>query len=149
MFSFATLLLAALSAAPPSAVKSAADRFAGGVDWQEQSVLEGDFSCAGRPQNAILGTAGDEVVVAVFTQGLSSPPELLRFASAAANGDAASIGLDESSLSVEEIAGLSGKEPKGYRQSGSCKGVRLDGPGPGVAHIYWDHDGRRFDSWTQ
>jgi hypothetical protein len=143
-----TGLATAASVASP-AVKAAATRFVGGVDWQEKSVLRADFSCAGKRQSAILGTSKDEIVVAVFTHDLARAPEVLRFASQDRKPAAAKIRLDHSSLSREEIATLAGTVPPGYRPSKTCKGVRLSDDASDAAHIYWDHDARRFDSWTQ
>ena len=148
------LLLAALTSASSAAlanpaVKAAATRFAGAIAWQEGSVLTGDFSCSGKPQSAILGTSNKEIVVAVFTQDLSKPPELLRFASEGRAPAEAKIRLEDSSLSKAEIKALSSSVPRGYRPSKTCKGVRLSDDSSDAAHIYWDHNARRFDSWTQ
>lgn len=148
------LLLAALMGASAAAlaspaVKAAAARFVGGIDWQEGSVLTGDFSCSGKPQNAILGTSDKEIVVALFTQDLSKPPEVLRFASDDRKPAEAKIRLEDSSLSKDEIKTLSSAAAPGYRPSKTCKGVRLSDDSSDAAHIYWDHEARRFDSWTQ
>jgi hypothetical protein len=148
------LLLAALTgtgadALANPAVKAAASHFVGGIAWQEGSVLTADFSCAGKAQSAILGTSDKEIVVAVFTQSLAKPPEVLRFASEDHNPAEAKIRLEDSSLTKDEIASLSNATPPGYRPSKTCKGLRLSDDSSGAAHIYWDRDGRRFDSWTQ
>ena len=148
------LLLLALmgmsgAAAASPAVKAAASRFVSGIAWQESSVLTGDFSCSGKQQNAILGTSDKEIVVALFTQDLSKPPEVLRFASEERKPGEAKIRLEDSSLSKDEIETLSSAVPPGYRPSKTCKGVRLSDDSSEAAHIYWDHDARRFDSWTQ
>jgi hypothetical protein len=138
-----------MTATASPAVKAAAQRFVGGVEWQENSVLKGDFSCAGKQQSAILGTSKNEIVVAVFTQDLARAPEVLRFASEDRKPAEAKIRIDDSSLSVDEIQTLAGMVPPGYRMSKTCKGVRLSDDASDAAHIYWDHDARRFDSWSQ
>ena len=148
------LLLAALIGASAGtlanpAVKAAATHFIGGIAWQEGSVLTADFSCAGKKQSAILGTSDSEIVVAVFTQDLAKPPEVLRFGAEDRNPAEAKIRLEDSSLSKDEIQSLSNAVPPGYRQSKTCKGLRLSDDGSDAAHIYWDHDARRFDTWTQ
>ncbi|MES2151583.1 MAG: hypothetical protein V4508_17535 [Pseudomonadota bacterium] len=143
-----TLLACAGSAASP-AVKEAATRFVSGIEWQEKSVLSADFSCGGGRQDAILGTSGKEIVVAVFTQGLAKAPELLRFASEERKPAQAKIRLEDSALSIDDVQTLAGSKPPGYRPSKSCKGLRLSDDGSDAAHIYWDHDARRFDSWSQ
>jgi hypothetical protein len=141
-------LASAASVASP-AVKAAAARFMEGVQWQEQSVLTADFSCSGKPQSAILGIAKNEIVVAVFTQDLGRAPEVLRFSSDERRPGEAKIRIDDSALSREEITTLAGTAPPGYRPSKTCKGVRLSDDASDAAHIYWDHDARRFDSWSQ
>ena len=148
------LLLAALTgmsahALANPAVKAAASRFVGGIAWQEGSVLRADFSCVGKAQSAILGTSDKEIVVAVFTQDLAKPPEVLRFASEDRNPAEAKIRLEDSSLTKDEIQSLSNATPPGYRPSKSCKGLRLSDDSSDAAHIYWDHEARRFDTWTQ
>ena len=87
--------------------------------------------------------------VAVFTQDLGKPPEVLRFDSAGRAPAEAKIRLEDSSLSKDEIQSLSNAVPPGYRQSKTCKGLRLSDDSSDAAHIYWDHEARRFDTWTQ
>lgn len=145
----AALAAAAAPADTNPAVKAAAERFIGGIQWQAQSVLTADFSCAGKRQNAILGTSDKEIVVALFTQGLARPPEVLRFAGEGRKPGAAKIRLDDITLTPDEVRTLAGALPPGYRPSASCKGVRLSDDASDAAHIYWDHEARRFDSWTQ
>jgi len=130
-------------------VQTAAAQFSSDVTWRESTVLAADFSCAGKVQFAILGGSPKEIVVAIFTEGLGERPALLRFEANAHDIRAAKIRLDDYSLSAEEITGLSGTAPTGYRPSSNCHGVRLSDQGIDAAHIYWDHDHRRFDSWTQ
>lgn len=131
------------------AVKKAADQFVGGVTWQAQSVLSADFSCAGRIEHAILGTSDKEIVVAIFTPDLSRAPEVLRFDAAGRQPQAARIRLEDSALTPAEITTLAGSAPTGYRPSATCKGVRLSDAASDAAHIYWDHDSKKFDSWAQ
>jgi hypothetical protein len=146
------MLLTAIGVASPAAlaspaVKEAAQRFVGGIEWQEKSVLKGDFRCDGRQRHAILGTSDKEVVVAVFTQGLAHAPEVLRFDREQHTGEVR-IRLDDAALNLKEIETLAGMIPPGYRPSPRCKGVRLVDDASDAAHIYWDHDKRRFDSWS-
>lgn len=148
MLSTAIVVASAAAVASP-AVKAAAERFAGGVAWQEESVLEGDFSCTGKQQRAILGTADGEIVVAVFTRGLGQAPEVLRFAGHEDAAGAATIRLEDASVARDTIEAFAGKILPGYRPSTTCKGFRITGDASDVAHIYWDHDARRFDSWSQ
>lgn len=149
----ASLLLApaawAQSAPTHAAVHAAAASFAGGIAWRAETVIAADFSCTGKVQQAILGVLPDEILVAIFTHGLDQAPELVRFEASEHNLLASKIRVDDYSMSAQEIAGVSGAAPVGYRPSRTCHGVRLSDDSSEAAHIYWDHDHRRFESWTQ
>ena len=145
----AALLIGTGAHADP-AVKAAASRFVADVAWQEQSVLVGEFSCEGRQQSAILGLGKGEIVVALFTHDLAHAPQVLRFASDKRKPDAAKIHLDDATaLSLDEVEALAGQVPPGFQSSTTCKGVRLSDDASDAAHIYWDHQAKRFDSWSQ
>lgn len=137
------------TAQQPAAIQAAAEKFATGVAWRGASVLAADFSCAGKVQYAILGTWGTEVVVAIFTQGIDTPPALVHFDGAGRNLAASKIRLDDYNLTAAEIAGVSGEVPAGYRPSTTCHGVRLSDDSYEAAHIYWNHESQRFDTWVQ
>ncbi|MDQ2820050.1 MAG: hypothetical protein M3Y65_06600 [Pseudomonadota bacterium] len=130
-------------------VQAAATKFSSAVTWRESTVLIADFNCTGNMQFAILGGSTKEIVVAMFTDGLDQAPALLRFEADAHELQSAQLRLDNYTMSADEIAGISGKTPTGYRPSSNCHGVRLSDQGVDAAHIYWDHDHRRFDTWTQ
>lgn len=131
------------------AVHAAALKFAGGIAWRADTVIAADFSCTGKVQQAILGALPDEILVAIFTHGLDQAPEMLRFDAGERNILASKIRVDDYSLSAEEIAGVSGAVPVGYRPSTRCHGVRLSDDTSEAAHIYWDHEHQHFDSWAQ
>jgi hypothetical protein len=141
--------LATAQKADAGPVQVAAQKFASGVAWRESTVLIADFNCTGNVQHAILGASAHEIVVAIFTAGLGQSPALLRFEANLHDIRAAKIRLDDYTLSAEEITGVSGTAPVGYRPSANCHGVRLSDDSSEAAHIYWDHEHRRFDSWTQ
>lgn len=130
-------------------VRNAAERVGTGVAWDAKSVLEADFSCTGKVQYAILGVSANEIVVAIFNRGLDQAPERLRFDADDHDIRVAKIRRDDYTLSVAEITGLSGTAPVGYKPSDKCYGVRLSDDGAQAAHIYWDHEHQRFDSWAQ
>ena len=141
--------LATAQTADGSAVKAAADRFAADIMWRPATVIEADFNCTGKVQPAILGMSEKQIAVAIFTQGLNQPPALVRFDVDGRNPQASKIRVDDYSLSAEEIAGVSGATPTGYRPSTTCHGVRLSDDSYEAAHIYWDHDNQRFETWAQ
>jgi len=145
-------LLAALATPPvlaESAVKAAAERHVAGVIWREASVVAGDFNCAGHSEQAILGTTPEQFVVAVFVDGLGQPPQVLRFARERRNVAAASIAVELLAASLDEIESQAGMVPPGYQRSLSCQGLRLSDGASDAAHIYWDHNAKRLDSWSQ
>lgn len=141
--------LASAQTIDSAVIKAAAERFVTEPEWRSASVLEADFSCSGKIQQAILGTWAKEIVVAIFTQGINQPPSLVKFDAGNRNGKAAKIRLDDYNLTVDEIAGVSGETPVGYRRSTTCHGVRLSDDSYEAAHIYWNHDNQRFDTWAQ
>jgi hypothetical protein len=130
-------------------VQAAATKFFSGAAWRESTVLVSDFNCTGGLQFAILGGSAKEILVAIFTKGLGQPPEILRFDADQHDILAAKMRLDDYTLSADEIAGVSGTAPTGYRPSGTCHGLRVSDEGIDAAHIYWDHDHQQFDTWTQ
>jgi len=131
------------------AVRAAAEKFTGSFMWRPATLLTADFNCTGKVQHAILGTSIKEIAVAIFTDGLDAPPALLRFEAEGLRAVESKIRLDDYTLSAAEIADISGAVPVGYRPSGTCHGVRLSDDSSDAAHIYWDHDNQRFDSWVQ
>jgi hypothetical protein len=131
------------------AVSTAADKFTGNFMWRPATLLTADFNCTGKVQHAMLGTAANEIAVAIFANGLDRPPALLRFEGDAQSIAQSKIRLDDYTLSPAEIADITGTPPVGYRPSAACHGVRLSDDRSEAAHIYWDHDHQQFDSWVQ
>jgi len=131
------------------AVRTAAEKLTGGFKWNASTLLTADFNCTGKVQYAMLGTNIKEIAVAIFTDGLDQPPALLRFEGDALSIVGSKIRLDDYSMSADDIAGIAGTAPVGYRPSGTCHGVRLSDDRSDAAHIYWDHENQRFDSWVQ
>jgi hypothetical protein len=132
-----------------AAVRAAADKFSGNFMWRPATLLAADFNCTGKVQHAMLGTSVNEIAVAIFADGLDRPPALVRFEGDAQSIAESKIRLDDYTLSPAEIADITGTPPVGYRPSAACHGVRLSDDRSEAAHIYWDHDNQRFDSWVQ
>ena len=132
-----------------AAVQAAAEKFAGGLLWRASTVLTADFNCTGKVQYALLGTSTKEIAVAIFANGLDQSPALLRFEADGMSIIESKIRLDDYSMTAAEIAGLTGAAPVGYRPATACHGVRLSDDRSDAAHIYWDYDNGRFDSWSQ
>jgi hypothetical protein len=96
-------------------------------------------------ESAILGTSESEIVVAVFLKGLSSRPQVLRYS--ARVRDAASAVLETESLDFDREEEL-GYALAGFRRSKTCQGLNLSDGRSDSAHIYWNHESRRFDDWV-
>jgi hypothetical protein len=134
-----------VSSASSSSVVSAAKKFVPGVNWLEKSVVAGDFTCRGSQQQAILGTNEDEIVVAVFLNGLNMRPEVLRdrFRDRLSPG----LKLTLESLDFDPKADL-GYVPPGFQRSKTCKGLNLTDGEVNSRHLYWNATAGWFESWS-
>lgn len=107
--------------------------------------MSGDFTCRGRKQQAILGTNAAEIVIAVFVNGISARPEVLRYSAKARNAKTAELKVE--ALDFDPKADI-GYELPGFRRSKSCKGLNLSDGLTDSAHIYWNRESNRFEDWT-
>lgn len=139
-------LAALLTASVAAQFVDAAHRFLPDVRWRSSSVVSADFTCQGHREVAVLGVTADSIVVAVFLNGPSNEPKVLRYSAKARN----SATVD---LSVEGVEG-GGQDPdapplpEGIR-SGKCQGLRLDDGEIDAAHIYWNPDTGEFSDWVR
>lgn len=136
-----------VAAAQTSTVDMAAARFHPHVEWHSRSVLSGDFSCQGRVEQAIAGIAQNEIVVAVFTGGLESSPQLLRFATTSRERARLELVAENMNFDTGKMIQMLGDIPSGMRPSATCKGIHLINGKTDSLHIYWNHDKRLFDYW--
>jgi hypothetical protein len=140
------LVLLALQAAAQPALPAAASKFVPGVTWRPNSVLTADFSCRGRKEQAILGSTATEIVIAVFLSGTSAPPEVLRYTAMARNARTATLTIESLDYDPKKQDDL---DLPGFRRSRTCKGLNLSDGRVDSAHIYWNHDTKRFDDWAR
>jgi hypothetical protein len=131
-----------------SSVAAAAARYVPGVDWRPKSIVTGDFTCSGRSQHAILGTSQTEIIVAVFLNGTTKRPEVLRYSAKARRASSAVLTIEDLNFEPEDLQADLGFFPRGLRPSKTCKGLNLSDGDTDSAHIYWNHESRRFDDWT-
>jgi hypothetical protein len=124
-------------------IEKAAAKFVPGVQWRPESVVSGDFTCRGRREQAILGAGQDDVVIAVFLNGRSSQPEVLR--DSLRNRISAQLITEDLDYEPTEIPGYA---LPGFRRSKRCLGLGLDDQMVDPAHIYWNHDAHRFSFWS-
>jgi hypothetical protein len=132
------LVFSAHGATQSSAIAQAASRFLPGVAWHADSAANGDFTCDGHKQTAILGTSGSEVVVAVFLAGVNRKPEELRFRI---------FDPKSAELTTEDLDYQPDYELPGFQQSKTCMGLNVDDHEVDPAHLYWDHKSHRFGMW--
>ena len=133
----AAVVLLLGEAARPSSVAEAAARYVPEVNWQPASVVAADFTCRGRQEQAILGTNSSEIVIAVFLNGTSARPEILRYSAKVRRAATAVLAVEDREF-----------DPKDVR-SKTCKGLNLSDGEIDSAHIFWNHDARRFQDWVR
>jgi len=124
-------------------IEAAASKYIPAVNWRINSVVVGDFSCRGRTEQAILGISASEIIVAVFLNGTSQRPEVIRDSARSA----ASIMLTTEGLDFDPKEDLGYILP-GFQRSKTCKGLDLSDDQIDSRHIYWNRELHRFDSWS-
>lgn len=121
---------------------AAAAKYVPGVRWRPESIVTGDFTCAGRAQQAILGSNDREIVIAVFIHGTGERPEVLR--DAVRNANSAELTSEDLDYDPEEVD----RVLPGFERSKSCRGLQLSDGHTDSLHLYWNHQDRRFDGWS-
>jgi hypothetical protein len=116
--------------------------------WQAKSLLEGDFSCSGREEFAILGTSAEHIVIAIFTKGLKAKPEILEYSAKARVPQSAILTKESRDFQPGEFKADLGYLPEGLTPSKTCSGLNLSDGEVDSAHIYWDTTRKRFTDWT-
>jgi hypothetical protein len=133
------LAVAALLTAYQSAeFISAAHRFMPDVQWRSDSLVSADFTCQGHQEVALLGTTANEIVVAVFLDGVTNEPTVLRYSAKTRKAATATLAVEPP-----------GDDPDAPKGSGDCHGLRLDDGEIDAAHIYWNAAARRFADWVR
>jgi hypothetical protein len=138
-------LFLVLIAAETTSVPASASKFVPGVRWRGKSVLVADFSCRSRKEQAILGVTAKEIVVAVFLNGLAEKPEVLRYSATARDPNDVKLTLESLDYDPKDDIG----DLDGFRRSRTCKGLNLSDDKIDSAHIYWNHDAKRFNDWVR
>lgn len=140
------MLVLFFGVAQAPSIVTAASKFVPGVTWRPKSVVTADFSCRRGKEQAILGVTATEIVIAVFLNGTTNKPEVLRYSASAR--DATEVKLTLESLDYDPKAEAFSELP-GFRRSRTCKGLNLSDDKVDSAHIYWNHDAKRFDDWVR
>jgi hypothetical protein len=129
-----------------SGIATAAAKYLPSVQWRQKSVISADFSCQGRQQQAILGTTSSEIVIAVFLNGTSQRPEVLRYSAKVRQASTAELKIEDQDYDPKEDPGY---DLPGFKRSRTCKGLNLSDGEIDSAHIYWNHNDRRFGDWVR
>ena len=135
-----------LSLAQAPSVTAAVSKFVPDVSWRPKSVLIAEFSCRGRKEQAILGVTAKEIVITIFLNGTAEMPEVLHYS--AQSRDPNEVKLTVESLDYDPKDDDLGDLP-GFHRSKICKGLNLSDGKVDSAHIYWNHDAKRFDDWAR
>ena len=117
------------------------------INWQESSVIFGDFGCRGSPQAALIGVTPEAMHVAIFTAGLHRPPVLMPFSNPRRSPTSSQLQV----ITMERLARTArvatGGLPAGMRPKAPCDAIRLDDGKVDAVYIFWNYKAKRFDSW--
>jgi hypothetical protein len=94
-----------------------------------------------------LGTTTDGKQVAIFSYGLTHPPELLQLAYRQQNAGTIRVEV----ISGKDLARLAtlaaGVVPAGLGAWGTCEALRLDDREVDAVYIFWNHRSQQLDYW--
>jgi hypothetical protein len=146
---FLLAIYVAQAASPQAAaVVQAGRRLRPEVAWQSKSVLRGDFSCRGRSEVAILGTTADAILVAIFVDGMTRKPQVVRYPKDVFVSDSMlGIEIEDLDFDVQRLASDLGTSLQGLRRSKTCKGISLRNHQEDAIHIYWNRVKSVFREW--
>jgi hypothetical protein len=126
------------------AIVSAANKYVPGITWHSESIIIGDFTCRGRKEQAILGITQQEIIVAVFIDGLDTKPEIVH--------DKIHVPAD----AQLEIEGMDydpkdqiGATLEGFQRSKICNGLNIADDHTDSFHVYWNHRAHEFNWWSR
>jgi len=153
-FVLVSLLLIGIAADVTSAtdkafITAAAKRIDNAIQWQESSVVVGDFTCKGHSELAILGTSSKEIVIAIFTEGTAKPIEVMRFSGVARSPKSAILAIEPLDFTLQDFRREVGAVPDGLVPSKTCVGLNMTDQMVDSAHIYWHRKRGRFESWSR
>ena len=114
-------------------ISRAAETFLVGI-WYRYAVM-----------TKVHGVSPKEIVIAVFLNGLTEPPEVLRYSAAVRGAKEAHLTLESLDDDPKDEIG----DLPGFRRSRRCQGLNLSDDRIDSAHIYWNHDAKRFNDWVR
>lgn len=130
-------------------VVDAAKRADPSVSWQAKTVLNGNFTCQGKIEFAILGTSTKEIVIAVISTEKGKPIDVIRFSGVARSTKSAILAIEPLDFTIDEFKREVGELPDGLRPSKTCVGLNMSDEMIDSAHIFWHRKAKRFESWSR
>lgn len=119
------------------------------VSNDQPSVVKADVDCDGLEDTAQVEYVDGHVRVSV-TLAATKAPQSLEFGLGDSMAQDSLCGT-EATLEIEDtdydLTEAFGENPAGFRQSKTCKGLRLMGGECDSMHIFWNHDTRNIDWW--
>ena len=115
----------------------------------QPAVVRADVDCDGVEDTAQMDYVEDRVRVTV-TFAATKTSQALEFglgdnmAQDSLCGTEAALEIEDMDYDLTEALG---ENPEGFRQSKTCKGLRLMGGECDSMHIFWNHDTRHIDWW--
>lgn len=139
----------AQDARPPQATRQAAAAIAEDAGDARPSTVKADIDCDSAEDTAQMEYVEDRVRVTV-TFAATKAPQSLEFGLGDSMAQESLCGT-EATLEIEDmdydLIEAFGENPEGFRQSKTCKGLRLMGGECDSMHIFWNHDARHIDWW--
>jgi hypothetical protein len=119
------------------------------VGKAQPAVIEADIDCDGIEDTARMEYVEDRVRVTV-TLAATKTSQSLEFGLGDSMAQESLCGT-EATLEIEDmdydLIEIFGENPEGFRESKTCKGLRLMGGECDSMHIFWNHDTQHIDWW--
>lgn len=136
-------------APPPQATSQAPPAIAEDADDAHSAAAKADVDCDGVEDTARMEYVVDRVRVTV-TLAATKISQSLEFGLGDSMAQDSLCGT-EATLEIEgmdyDLIEAFGENPEGFRQSKTCKGLRLMGGECDSMHIFWNHDAQHIDWW--
>lgn len=133
----------------PATPKQAVAAIPKAVAKDRSALVSADVDCDGLEDTAQLEYVDGHVRLAV-TRAATRTPQFLEFGLGDSRAQDSLCGT-EATLEIEDLdydlTEALGENPEGFRQSKTCKGLRLTGGECDSMHIFWNHNTKNIDWW--
>lgn len=135
------------SAAAP--LREALEPVALNVGKAQPAVMKADIDCDGVEDTARMEYVEDRVRVTV-TLAATKTSQSLEFGLGNSGAQESLCGT-EATLEIEDmdydLIEMFGENPEGFRESKTCKGLRLSDDECDSMHMFWNHKTKHIDWW--